>query len=247
MKNINDIVFRASSVGDLMGVKGLGKTGEKLARYTYLSYKYGREKEFTSKYTDKGILVESESIEQLSQIDNFDYQKNELRIYNAYFTGECDIVTDSKVIDIKNSWDIFTFDDAIRDFNPKYEYQLRAYMDLYNVPYAELVYMLMDAPDEVILKELEKESYKHPDRETPEFIEVQIIKNMVFSHANFTRLIDLRALGGDKLSDMAIDSFIEIPINERVKRYQFKVDVDIEHEMQNRVLMAREYLKQTYL
>ena len=246
MINIDEIVFRASSIGDLMGVKGLGKTGEKKARYTYLSYKYGREKQFNSKYTEKGTIVEKELIELLSRIDNVDYQKNDVRMYNEFFTGECDIITTDKVIDVKGSWDIYTFDDSVNAYNTDYEYQLRVYMDLYKVNNAELIYILYDAPDEVILKELERESYKHADRETPEFIEVEILKNMIFTQSNFNRFVELRALGGDELTDLAINSFIEIPIEERILRYTFKSDKDILSKIKERVSEARSYLKTKY-
>jgi len=243
MINIEEIVFRASSIGDLMGVKGLGKTGEKKARYTYLSYKYGREKQFNSKYTEKGTIVEKELIDLLSKIDNVEYQKNDVRMYNQFFTGECDIITKDKVIDVKGSWDIYTFDDSVNAYNTDYEYQLRVYMDLYQVNNAELIYILYDAPDEVILKELEKESYKHSDRETPEFIEVEILKNMIFTQNNFNRFIELRALGGDELTDLAIKSFIEIPFEERIVRYSFSHDKNILSKIKERVKEAREYLK----
>ena len=167
-------------------------------------------------------------------------------MYSEYFTGECDIITTDKVIDVKGSWDIFTFDDAVNAYNTDYEYQLRVYMDLYKVNNAELIYILYDAPDEVILKELEKESYKHPDRETPEFIEVEILKNMIFTQSNFNRFVELRALGGDELTDLSINSFIEIPIEERIVRYTFKSDKDILSKIKGRVNDARAYLKTKY-
>lgn len=243
--DVNNVLFRASQVGDLMGIKGLGKTGEKRARHTYLSYKYGREKEFKSKYTDKGIAVEDHIIGMLSQIDNVEYTKNEVRINNEFFTGECDIITDNKVIDVKASYDVFTFDDSCCDYSSNYEYQLRVYMALYGVKTAELVYMLVDAPYSVILKALEVESYKHGG-ETPEYIQVSIIKNLVFTQENFTRFVNLQVLGGDKITDALIDTFVPIPIKERVVRYQFTHDENIYSSMVDRVKLARHYLKTHY-
>lgn len=245
MIKIDDIVFRASAIGQLMGVKGIGKTGEKLARYTYLQYKYGRTKDFTSKYTDKGTSVEPESIKTLSRIDGIEYEKNEVRMHNDFFTGECDIlVKEKKVTDIKNAWDLFTFDDHLAGHDIDNEYQVRVYMNLYNVPQSEVVYMLNDAPEELILKEVEIESYKHKDRETPDYIVAQLLKNMIFSSREFyDYYCNLFALGGDSLTDKIMNSFIEIPQQDRVKRYLFDHDEAILDKIKQRVIDARNYLK----
>ena len=163
-----------------------------------------------------------------------------------FFTGEPDIINGFKVIDIKNSWDIFTFFDAVAAYSEGYEWQLRTYMKLFGCTSAELVYTLNDAPDVLILKALESESYKHPDRETPEWREVQIVQSMVFTQENFDRFINIRGWGGDEFTDKLIEYFIPIPENERMCRYQFKCDDDKVKFMQSRVVDARNYLKRLY-
>jgi tRNA dimethylallyltransferase len=52
---IDNLIFRSSAVGGLCGKTGLGATGEKLAIKTYLQKRYGRYKEITNKYLEKGI------------------------------------------------------------------------------------------------------------------------------------------------------------------------------------------------
>lgn len=244
----NDILFRAHSIGDLCGAKGLGKTGEKLARYTYLEHTTGRRKEFTSKQTKKGTLTEDLSIQFLSERLGRQLSKNNTRLHDEYFTGECDVddVEDDCVIDVKGSWDVFTHDDNITSYNSDHEHQLRVYMRLYKRNKAKLVYILNDAPDDMVLKALEIESYNHPERETPEWKEVEIIKNMIFTRDNFDRFIQIRGLGGDELTDKLIDYFVEIPLESRIKEFNFSKSEDQEYFLVDRVKMARDYLRRTY-
>jgi len=116
--SIDDVLFRASSIGDLCGVKGLGKTGEKRARYTYLEYKTGRTKEFTSQQTEKGTKTEPISIDLINKKFDTNYTKNETRLSDEYFTGECDIYDESTstIIDVKGSFDVFTHDDNVAGY-----------------------------------------------------------------------------------------------------------------------------------
>lgn len=241
--NIDKLLFRCHSIGDLMGQKGLGETGKKRARYTYLESRYGRRKNINSKYLDKGIECEPLSFIMYLNQKGLELIKNEKREENDYLTGECDTQTEISVIDIKNCWDIYTFSDACSKLNTDNEWQLRCYMELYNKNDGELVYTLNDAPDSIVLKELEKESYNHQNGETPEWIEVEKIKEMIYTYENFERLINIRGLGGDELTDKCIDSFIEIPENERIFIYSFKRDKEKYNLIVNRVLEAREYLK----
>ena len=244
---IDELIFRSSSVGNLCGKTGLGATGEKLAIHVYLETKYGRVKEFSSKYTDKGLSCEESAINALNSIHQKQYVKNEVRICNDFITGECDI--DDKesdlIIDVKNSWDLFTFHDAKTTDNKNYEFQGQCYMELYNRSNFSLIYMLEDAPDNIILKELERESYKW-NGETPEWREVQIIGSMIYNAENFNRFIDIRSLGGDSFTDKLIDTYIEIPQTERMHIKSYERDSKKYDFIKSRVLEARKFLKTIY-
>ena len=241
-----EILFRCHSIGDLMGVKGLGDTGEKRARYTYLEYKYGRRKSIKSKYLEKGTECEPLSFVLAENVLGLKLQKNNERKANDYLTGECDTLDDIMVADFKNSWDIYTFSDAISKLNTNNEWQLRCYMKLYERNEAKLIYTLNDAPDTMVLEALERESYKHPERETPEWIEVELIKEMVFTQQSFERILNYRGLGGDELTDRCINTFVEIPENERIFVYNFTHDKEKYNKIVERVTEAREYLKRTF-
>jgi len=244
--NIDELVFRASSTSGLTGVKGLGKTGYKTARHAYIESKTGRTRKIESKYLSKGINVESTGIEMLAIKFGLDLVKNEERKWDDMFTGECDIDTGDCIIDHKASWDIFTHDDAKMQEESDYIDQMHVYMRLWKRDKAKVAHVLIDASDEDVLKALEKESFNHRDRETPEYIEAGILRNMIYSQANFDRFVSIRNLGGDKLTDRIIETFIDIPFEDRFHI----VDVPFSKERMNlleiRVKEARAYLKTVY-
>lgn len=127
--------------------KGAKTAVEKIAKEIV----YGFNEVITGKYMDKGLIVEDDSIALYNSVFFTDYKKNTERRNNQWITGECDIFTGSKIIDIKSSWSLATFpatSEAGRDKG--YEWQLRAYMMLWDVDYAEIAYCMVNTPDELI-------------------------------------------------------------------------------------------------
>ena len=117
-----------------------------------------RRSDIRSKYTDKGNLVEDESIDFISVRDFFEaghYEKNEKFFENEFTQGTPDLITDTEVWDMKNSWDHDTFP-LLDDKVPKsdYYYQLQVYMGLTERKKAKLIYTLMDTPDHLIEREI---------------------------------------------------------------------------------------------
>ena len=148
--------FRASSLAAIMTdpkskdeLLSVGaKTAiEKLAKQAV----YGYEESFGSKYTDKGIQVEDEAIELYNAVFFTAHKKNTERKTNEWITGEADIVSPNKIIDIKSPWSLSTFPataDSGKDAT--YEWQGRAYMWLWNVAEFEIAYCLVNTPTELI-------------------------------------------------------------------------------------------------
>ena len=146
---------RASSLSDLMtDSKGKDETLS-IGAKTYITkqakqFVYGFDEFFSSKYTEKGILVEDRSIELLNSVLFTDYKKNTERKTNDWITGEADIVADS-IIDIKSSWSLATFPVLASDGSDKgYEWQLRAYMMLWDMDSAQIAYCLVSTPDHLV-------------------------------------------------------------------------------------------------
>lgn len=133
---------------------------EKMAK----EFVYGFSEVITSKYMDKGIIVEPASIALYNEVHFTDYQKNVERKNNDWLTGECDIFTGSKVIDVKSSWSLPTFPStkALAEKSAKeagYDWQGRAYLMLWEVEDFEVAYCMVSTPDELIKYEQEDLHY----------------------------------------------------------------------------------------
>jgi len=130
---------------------------------------YDRRKEFSSKYTDKGNLVEDLSIEFMNEYfawvdgaeDFTSMKKNEEFFQNDFMQGTPDVTPGKEwVVDAKNSWSFDTF--PLFDTKPDKGYwlQLQGYMKLTGRTKARLIYCLMNAPRELIEDEARRASYK---------------------------------------------------------------------------------------
>jgi hypothetical protein len=146
--------FRASSLAEIMTdgkSSGLSVGAKTHIQQLAKEFVYGYDKRITSKYMDKGIQVEDQSIELLNSVLFTDYKKNTERKENDWITGECDIFTGQMIYDIKSSWSLDTFPVLASQGEDKtYEWQLRAYMWLWNVDKAAIAYCLVNTPEELV-------------------------------------------------------------------------------------------------
>ena len=148
---MKEFKLRASAAGKLVpnGNGSLISVGGKThLKEWIISQLYGVEKKIKSKYLDKGIEMEDQAIDFAVKMLDIQFAlKNESRFEDDYFTGEPDMILDDRIIDIKNSWDCFTFplfENKIP--NSDYFYQLQVYMHLTGKRKATLVYVLLDTP-----------------------------------------------------------------------------------------------------
>lgn len=155
------MIFRASMVGDLMSYPDKDKLpdGAITVLNTMISQELikWRDNEFDYVTTEKGKVCEHESIEIYNEVNDTFYVKNIDRITKGFLTGECDLLDEeeSLVIDIKTAYSKKTYP-LILKMSKLYEWQLRAYMYLYNVNQAELAYCLVSTPQELILNKDQK-------------------------------------------------------------------------------------------
>lgn len=150
--------IRCSAIGQIMTdpktkSEPISKTTQTYCQTWVKEHLYGRRKEFGSKFTDKGNAVESAAIELLAAQREAFYEKNELFYADDHITGTPDIVTANSIIDIKASWDCFTFPLFDNELDKGYWWQLQGYMALTGREHAEVVYMLMDTPEDLIERE----------------------------------------------------------------------------------------------
>jgi len=148
---MKEFKLRASAAGTL-APNGKGSLisvgGKTYLKEWVISQIYGVEKQIKSKYIDKGVMMEDQAIDfTVKALDLQFAMKNESRFEDDYFTGEPDMIMDDMIIDIKNSWDCFTFPLFETEIpNSDYFYQLQVYMHLTGKRKAKLVYVLLDTP-----------------------------------------------------------------------------------------------------
>lgn len=151
--------FRCSSIGKLMTEPKTKAEGPlSVGAKTYIRELaaqeiFGVDFEISSKYIEKGIEVEDQSIALLNSVRGLSLSKNVDRRHNDFITGECDLFDDPRKRghDVKSSWSIATFPICVKDCEDKlYEWQMRGYMALWNAEEWEVNYCLVDTPDRLI-------------------------------------------------------------------------------------------------
>lgn len=223
-----DFKIRCSAIGKIMGdpklkkdkeAGNLSETAKSYCKEYVLEKLFNRRNFGGNKYTEKGIVVEQQSIDFL--IDNgflFIAEKNTERKTNEYMTGECDVLQPSEIWDVKNSWGLFTFPFfETENKNKDYEWQAQGYMELYDRNNYKLAYILSNTPQHLIDKELD---YKSRDidfsgeKEYNDF-ESEILKNHIFD---------------------------DIPAQNRVKIFKFKRDKNKAIAIKTKVAKCQEYI-----
>lgn len=157
---MKDFKIRCSAIGKIM-TNARSKT-ETLSKTT-ISYLeewtkeqiYSRKKEIFSKYLDKGNAVEVDSLDFIKTHLNYkQLEKNEESFENDFLTGTPDAILDDHIIDVKNSWDCFSFPLFFNSIpNKDYYYQAQGYMALTGIDRYKLIYTLMDTPEDLIQRE----------------------------------------------------------------------------------------------
>jgi hypothetical protein len=168
----------------------------------YVANKYGRQEDIQSRYIEKGLAVEEDSITLYSRLKKSFFKKNEDHLHNSWIKGTPDMYTGESInaaqsiIDIKSSWDIYTFMRVItKEINKMYYWQLQGYMDLSGATSATLAYCLVDTPEQLIADEKRKLMWKMgcATEESPLFIEAceELERSMTFGDIHMEeRLIE---------------------------------------------------------
>lgn len=153
-----DVLFRCSAIGKIMGdpkKKGevLTDTAKTFIRQMAAEDIFGVDFSVSSREMQKGIQCEDASIALYNAVFGKSLKKNSERRTDEYLTGESDLPDVDEVADIKTAWSIATFplsEDDVSDTQRKlYEWQVRAYMRLWDKPRGRVVYCLVDTPEDL--------------------------------------------------------------------------------------------------
>lgn len=150
--------FRSSGVYKLIG-KGkneiLTQTAMSAIDDIVLEDLFGFSSFKGTKETDKGNLLEDHAIELTGEVYNKFYLKHNGRVSNGLITGECDILTDNYIRDMKCAWSIgshpFWQDVAQKKAKDSgYLTQMQCYMWLYERDTAYIDFWLLPTPYDLL-------------------------------------------------------------------------------------------------
>lgn len=230
--NADKILFRCSRLGDIMTNNrqgtGMGDTCKKYLTEVFVNEKYGREKDIQTKQMLKGLMVEEDAITLYSRLKKTPYKKNLETLSNDFIKGTPDLYEGESVrkadsiVDIKSSYDIFTFfNNTIDSLSKNYYWQMQGYMALTGAKQARLAYCLINTPDALINDEKKRLQWK-----------MNIIDdaNPMFQQAC------------DELDKLMI--YDDIPIKERaLETIVHRADFDIQ-KIYDRVAECRTYMNE---
>ena len=161
----------------------LSATAKTYCRDWLMEQLYSRRKEFSSKYTQKGNIVEDNSIDFIAKtLDLGLLFKNEDFYENEYIQGTPDVILPNFIIDAKNSWDFSTFPYLEKEIpNSDYWWQGQGYMTLCNKKSYKLIYCLTDTPENLIEREARRWCYDNGYEELDEDIYDKFYEKMTYS------------------------------------------------------------------
>ena len=222
----NRFKIRCSAIGKIMtngrAKDSMGKTAESYCLDWIREQPefYGRRKEFSNKYTEKGNLVENDSIDFVSTslYDGMMLIKNEEHFENEFITGTPDVILPDAIIDVKNSFDPFTFP-LFESGLPSTDYwwQGQGYMKLVGRESYRVIYTLMDTPLNII----EREAYYHCKNNEIEFDE-DIMNEFVLKM-----------------------TYPDVDPSKRIKAFDFEFESGAIDQIEARVLACREFIFNT--
>lgn len=141
----------------------LSKTAKTFLIRRYVIEKYYRDYEATPLQLVKGIKAETNSLQFYCSVTGEKHKKNKKKYENDFLIGTPDVVEGDLVIEVKSSWDIFTYlKNVNNDVNIQYYWQLQGYLSITGKKNAELVYCLVSTPDEIIEEEYARIFAKNP-------------------------------------------------------------------------------------
>ena len=213
--------IRCSAIGKIMTnarskSEVLSKTCKTYLQELAIEEMYGIKKEFSSRYTDKGNIVENESIELAQQVLDCGFiHKNEEKLSNDYLTGTPDVNTNDILLDIKSSYDGTTFPFFAEEIPTKdYYYQLMGYMALTGKTESLLVYCLTNTPSEIVEDEIRREHWKNHLIDESEELRQEVESKHNFDH---------------------------IPTEKRIKTFEVNYDEEVIKAIYKRIEECREY------
>lgn len=134
----------------------LSETAKKYLIRRYATDKYNKRRAVSGLQKPavyKGTSLEDEAMQLLSKLHKIDYCRPKEPISNDFLLGKCDILCEEhkKIVEMKISWSADSFFPYLYTGLPaSVWYQTQGYLELYNLDYAEVCYILVNTPKHLI-------------------------------------------------------------------------------------------------
>jgi hypothetical protein len=220
------LLFRASSAGQLLSepklkadkeAGKLSETAKTLVESMWLEREFGYREFINNEYMDKGLNMEQDSMALVQKVLNGSFRtKNRERSQNDYIIGTPDVILNDCIEDIKTCWSLRTFFEA--EPTKIYETQAQCYMELKGIHSYRLIYTLIPNTKDMIIAECERLAWKFGrNYENEDYIEQcqQIQRNN--------------------------DLIENIPIDKRIKVFEYKHSPEKIEALYGKIDKAREY------
>jgi len=206
----------------------LSTTAKNTCAEIVFSERFGRRYSLENKFFEKGILVEKESRDILTDVLGIRLVADKQRKANEWVIGERDIKSNDVIIDIKSTWDFNTFSNHLLDSKEEFYFrQLDSYMDLWDIKDSILAFVLVDTPIHILNQEITRQNFrKFFLDDSGEIMDTRIedVKKIVYDHLFSRQALENFCQQSGTIRIEWFDDFKEIPISERVHLISHKFD-----------------------
>jgi len=207
---------------------------------------YGRKPQLKTKYFTKGLEVEKQSRDLLSEVLEALLTSDNERKTNAWVTGRRDIKHPEVIIDIKSSFQFKTFNqNLVEETSDVYLRQLDSYMDLWGYKNSLLAFVLIDTPIKLVEDEIRRLDWQDDVLNFEGDVreeKIEDVKKLVCEHIYTREALEQFCQQSATIQIEWFDDFKEIPKHHRVHLLAHNYD-PIRIEQRNECIrLAREYM-----
>lgn len=224
----------------------LSTTAKNTLTEIVFSEKFGRRYQLENKYFEKGILVEKESRDILTDVLGIRLVSDKERKSNDWVNGERDIKSNKAIIDIKSTWDFNTFAKHILESNEEFYFrQLDSYMDLWAIKDSLLAFVLTDTPISILNQEITRQNYKKffLDNNGNVFdSQIENVKKIISDHLFSRKALEEFCDQSGTVKIEWFNDFQEISIKDRVHLVPHQFDPARIEQRNECLTLAREFM-----
>lgn len=224
----------------------LSETSKKLLTDIFWNEKHGRITRIENKYFSKGVQVEKQARDLLSEMFGIILTEDRERKSNKWVIGTRDIKHDDIIIDIKSSYSFNSFTNhLLENKHEHYFRQLDCYMELWGLKNSLIAYVLVDTPFNLIDDEIRRLDWKDNVLNVNGDVyenKIEDVVALVQNHIYTEKALFEYTQQSSTIKTEWFSNFKEIPKNERVHLIEHSFD-PVRIEQRNECLsLCRDFL-----